>query len=154
MLKGLTMRMDRIEQQQLKTEIASKYELAFGNPPKERSEGPLRGGYSRGGERTDVNVNSIKFKIPPFQGCNDPNAYLEWEYKIELIFSCHNYSEEKKVKLDIVEFSGYASIWWDQLTTNRRRYLERLISTWQELRQIIRKRFIPSCYYRDLFRQL
>ena len=77
MLKGLTMRMDRIEQQQLKTEIASEYELAYGDPPRERSEGHSRRGYGRGGERADVNMNSIKFKIPPFQGCNDPDAYLE-----------------------------------------------------------------------------
>ena len=99
-------------------------------------------------------MNSIKFKIPTFQGRNDPDAYLEWERKIELIFACHNYSEEKKVKLVVVEFSRYASIWWNQLTINRRRNLERPISTWQELRQIMRKRYIPSHYYRDLFRQL
>ena len=125
MLKGLTMRMDRIEQQQLKMDITSEYDLAYGNPPKERSEGPLRGGFRKCDERTDANVNSIKFKIPPFQGRNDSNAYLEWERKIELIFACHNYSKEKKVKLAVVEFSGYASIWWNQLTINRMRNLER-----------------------------
>ena len=40
--------------------------------------------------------------------------YLEWERKVELIFKCHNYSEEKKVKLAAVEFSDYAIVWWDQ----------------------------------------
>ena len=33
------------------------------------------------------------------------------------MFDCHNYSKEKKVKLDVVEFTNYASIWWDQLVT-------------------------------------
>jgi hypothetical protein len=56
-----------------------------------------------------------------FQGRTDPKAYLEWEKKIELIFDCHNYSEEKKVKLAVIEFTDYAIIWWDQLVTNRRR---------------------------------
>ena len=32
-------------------------------------------------------------KISSFQGRNDPETYLEWEKKIELIFDCHNYSE-------------------------------------------------------------
>ena len=32
-------------------------------------------------------------KIPSFQGKNDPEAYLEWERKVELVFYCHNYSE-------------------------------------------------------------
>jgi hypothetical protein len=41
-------------------------------------------------------------KIPSFQGRTDPKAYLEWEKKIELIFDCHNYSEEKKVKLALI----------------------------------------------------
>ena len=31
-------------------------------------------------------------KIPSFQGKNDPEAYLEWERKVELVFDCHNYS--------------------------------------------------------------
>ena len=77
MLKGLTMRMDRIEQQKLKTEIAFEYELAYGDPLRDPSKGHSRGGYGRGDERTDANMNSIKFKIPPFQGRNDPDAYLE-----------------------------------------------------------------------------
>ena len=38
-------------------------------------------------------------KIPSFQGKNDPEAYLEWERKVALVFDCHNYSENKKVKL-------------------------------------------------------
>uniref|UniRef100_A0A2N9EV64 CCHC-type domain-containing protein n=1 Tax=Fagus sylvatica TaxID=28930 RepID=A0A2N9EV64_FAGSY len=32
-------------------------------------------------------------------GRTDPEVYLEWEKKIDLVFDCHNYSEEKKVKL-------------------------------------------------------
>ena len=52
-------------------------------------------------------------KIPSFQGKNDPEVYLEWEKKVEFIFECHNYSEEKKVKLTMIEFTTYAIIWWD-----------------------------------------
>lgn len=45
---------------------------------------------------------------------NDVEAYLECEQKIDQIFGCHNYSEEKKIKLAL-EFIDYASVWWDQL---------------------------------------
>uniref|UniRef100_A0A2N9I8P5 CCHC-type domain-containing protein n=1 Tax=Fagus sylvatica TaxID=28930 RepID=A0A2N9I8P5_FAGSY len=79
-------------------------------------------------------------KIPSFQGKNDPEAYLEWEKKVELIFECHNYSEEKKVKLAVIEFTDYAIIWWDQLVMNRRRNHERAIETWEEMRAIMRRR--------------
>jgi hypothetical protein len=49
-------------------------------------------------------------KIPSFHGRNDPEAYLERDKKIELIFYCHNYSEEKKVKLAVIEFTDYTII--------------------------------------------
>ena len=64
--------------------------------------------------------NKIKMKIPSFQGRNDLEAYLEWEKKVEMVFDCHHYFEEKKVKLAAIEFTDYAIIWWDQLVTTRR----------------------------------
>ncbi|RVW80730.1 hypothetical protein CK203_053946 [Vitis vinifera] len=81
---------------------------------------------------TDRNLGNIKMKIPSFQGKNDPEVYLEWEKKVEFIFECHNYSEEKKVKLAVIEFTNYAIIWWDQLVMNKRRNYERPIETWEE----------------------
>ena len=64
--------------------------------------------------KRDSNLGSIKMNILTFQGKNDPELYLEWQRKVEHVFDCHNYSEEKKVKLAAVEFIDYASIWWDQ----------------------------------------
>ena len=58
----------------------------------------------------DINIGSIKIKIPHFQGKNNPDAYLEWERKVELIFECRKYSEEKEVKLAAIEFCDYAII--------------------------------------------
>ena len=102
----------------------------------------------------DRDLKSIKVKIPSFQGKNDPEVYLEWEKKMELIYECHNYSEEKKVKLAAIEFTDYAIIWWDQLLMNRRRNHERPIETWEGMKAIMRRRFIPSHYYRDLYQKL
>ena len=59
------------------------------------------GSYRRGG------LSGIKMKIPFFQGKFDPEAYFEWEKKMEFIFDGHNYSEAKKVKLAVIEFSDY-----------------------------------------------
>jgi hypothetical protein len=79
---------------------------------------------------------------------------LEWEKKVELIFECHNYSEEKKVKHAVVEFTDCAIIWWDQLIMNRRRNHEWPVETWEEMKAIMRRRFVPSHYYRDLYQKL
>ena len=89
--------------------------------------------------------------IPSFQARNDPEAYLEWKKKMELVFDCHNYSELKKVKLAAIEFSDYAIVWWDQLVLNRRRNRDYPIETWEEMKAVMRKRFVPSHYYRELY---
>jgi hypothetical protein len=107
-----------------------------------------------GRDGVDRNLGSIKMKIPSFQGRTDPEVYLEWEKKIDLVFDCHNYSEEKKVKLAVIEFTDYAIIWWDQLVTNRRRNNERPVETWGELKALMRRRFVPSHFYRDLYQRL
>ncbi|KAL5776923.1 hypothetical protein ACOSP7_009849 [Xanthoceras sorbifolium] len=105
-------------------------------------------------ERVDNNLGSVKVKIPTFQGKTDPEAYLEWEKRIELVFDCHEYSELKKVKLAAIEFTDYAIVWWDQLIVSRRRNGERPIETWEEMKTVMRRRFIPSHYYRSLFQKL
>ena len=74
-----------------------------------------------GRPRRDNDLGGIKVKIPSFQGKNDPEVYLEWEKRMEIVFDCHNYSEIKKVKLAAIEFTDYAIVWWDQLLKERRR---------------------------------
>ncbi|KAH9752087.1 hypothetical protein KPL71_014556 [Citrus sinensis] len=83
----------------------------------------------------DRDLGKIEVTIPSFQVKSDPEAYLEWEKKVELIFDCHNYSEVKKVKLAVIEFTNYTIIWWDQLVNNKRRNRERPVVTWGELRE-------------------
>ena len=112
-----------------------------------------------GGNREDRNqvdnyLGNIKMRIPAFQGKSDPEAYLEWEKKMELVFDCHNYSDMKKVKLAAIEFTDYAIVWWDQLCINRRRSGDRPIDTWEAMKRVMRRRFVPPHYYRDLYLKL
>jgi hypothetical protein len=105
-------------------------------------------------EDMDGDLDTIKLKIPNFQGKNDPEAYLEWEKKVDWIFDCHSYFEQKKVKLVIIEFTEYALIWWDQIVISRRRNGERPVQTWGEMKVLMRRRFVPNHYYRDLYLML
>ena len=73
---------------------------------------------------------------------------------MEFIFDCHNYSEAKKVKFTMIEFSDYAITWWDQLVISRRRNRERPIQTWDEMKSLMRKCFVPNHYYQDLYQKL
>jgi len=102
----------------------------------------------------DRNLGSIKLKILAFKGKTDLEAYLDWEKKVEMIFDIHRYSEEKKVKLAVVEFTDYAMVWWERLVIKRSRNIEKSVSTWEELKTIMKKRYVPKHYYRELFNRL
>ena len=73
---------------------------------------------------------------------------------MELVFDCHNYSENKKVKLAAIGFSNYATVWWDQLVFNMRRNREPIVETWEEMKRVMRKRFVSTYYYRELYNKL
>jgi hypothetical protein len=90
-------------------------------------------------EDMDRDLDTIKLKIPNFQGKNDPEAYLEWEKKVDWIFDCHSYSEQKKVKLVIIEFTEYALIWWDQIVISKRRNGEQLVQIRGEMKVLMRR---------------
>ncbi|EEC73067.1 hypothetical protein OsI_07030 [Oryza sativa Indica Group] len=53
--------------------------------------------------------------MPAFLGSGDSEDYLAWEMRCDQIFNSHNYSEDKKVRLASIEFTGYALSWWNQL---------------------------------------
>ena len=44
-------------------------------------------------------MSGLKLKIPSFDGKNDPDAFLEWERKIELVFDCQNFLILKRLDL-------------------------------------------------------
>lgn len=105
-------------------------------------------------ERVDNGLGGLKLKIPTFDGKNDPDAFLEWERKIELVFDCQNFSELKMVRLAATEFTGYAINWYDQVVTSRRRNGGQPIASWDELTTLMRRRFVPEHYHCDLHQRL
>nr|KYP46751.1 hypothetical protein KK1_031655 [Cajanus cajan] len=103
-----------------------------------------------GGAPRQNRIEGVKLNVPPFKGKSDPEAYVEWELKIEHIFTCNNYDEEQKVKLAAAEFSDYALVWWNKLKRERLRNEEPLVETWAEMKRLMRKRYVPASYVRDV----
>ena len=105
-------------------------------------------------EGTGRHLGGVKLKLPQFQGGSDPEAYLEWEKRVELIFDCHQYNEITKVRIAVTQFTEYTISWWDQVMITRRRNLEYPIDNWPDLKNLMRRRFVPRHYHRDLTHKL
>lgn len=103
---------------------------------------------------TDSLLNNIKTSIPEFKGIHDPDLYLDWERRVNKIFDCYDFPEVKKVQLASMEFTGYAADWWENIQNRRHRDRYPPIDTWQEMKDVMRGRFIPVNYERELERRL
>jgi hypothetical protein len=69
-------------------------------------------------------------------------------------FHLHNYSEEKKMAMDALEFDGNALIWWQQMLNDREEVGQGTVRTWAEMKREMRERFVPRHHRRDLFDKL
>ena len=110
-----------------------------------REEGGTRGigrekNHRRYGSRQREEwIEGVKVKIPTFKGTYDLEVYLEWEMKVEKVFACYNYNEEKKIKLASLEFEGYALVWWNQVRSDVERMRKPLINTSQDMERVLRE---------------
>ena len=78
----------------------------------------------------------------PFYGSDDPEEYLEWVQNMEL--ELKKFSETKQVLRATLEFDEYASKWW------KCHHKRRVVKTWNDLKVIMRKEFVPGSYENDL----
>ena len=84
--------------------------------------------------------------MPKFSGSNDPEEYLSWAFKVDNIFRLHNYDEEKKITMASHEFQDYVLIWWEQVIERQHTRGEPPITTWEEMKEVMRARFVPTHY--------
>jgi len=82
-------------------------------------------------------IEGVKLNVPSFKGRSDPDTYLDWEMKIEHVFSCNDYTEQQKVKLAAVEFLDYTLVWWNKNQREMMRKEGREIDTWVEMRRVM-----------------
>ncbi|KAL4387936.1 hypothetical protein GQ457_09G017340 [Hibiscus cannabinus] len=74
-----------------------------------------------------------KFTIPSFQGKYDPDAYFDWQKKVNFMFEYYRCPKEDQVPILALEFTDYAAIRWSQLVRTRPQNGETTIKSWEEL---------------------
>ncbi|XP_024009254.1 uncharacterized protein LOC112084365 [Eutrema salsugineum] len=99
----------------------------------------------------------MKLMPPTFAGKSNPEVYLDWERRLEYIFECYGYGELKKVALAVSQLNDNALAWWDRTVAERRLQVFGPIQTWHDIKYLLRLRYVPEHYHRDLqkrFRKL
>ncbi|KMT03924.1 hypothetical protein BVRB_8g187340 [Beta vulgaris subsp. vulgaris] len=92
--------------------------------------------------------------LPTFDGDLDPEAYLEWEQRIERHFEHRNLSDGSRFSYAILKLTKYASLWYESTRTRRAREEKPPIDCWSSLKTKMRKRFVPRTYRQELFVRL
>ncbi|XP_024013240.1 uncharacterized protein LOC112087559 [Eutrema salsugineum] len=99
------------------------------------------------------NKNHIKLTTPNFAGKVDLEAYLDWEKRMDHIFDYYNHPGPKRVALVMAQLTDGALTWWDREVSDRKRSHLRAIDIWVDMKDLMRQRFVPPHFYRDLQRR-
>jgi hypothetical protein len=81
----------------------------------------------------------------------DPDAYISWELAVEQKITCFEFPKNARVRAVTSEFSYFASVWWVEYA---KKDSNDISQTWIALKRVMRARFIPSYYARDLINKL
>ncbi|VFQ91585.1 unnamed protein product [Cuscuta campestris] len=85
--------------------------------------------------------------IPTFEGRNDPEKFLRWLKKVEHILILKDMPEGKMVKLVASRVQRNASTWWTNISTQRKFEGKPKVQTWEKMRKLLIKRFLPRDYH-------
>ena len=96
-------------------ESSSKEETESLSSSEEDSDATSRRSKRKKYKHRSDHLNKVKFQVPAFEGKSDPDAYQDWEDRMERFFEVHRCSEKEKVKLAIMEFTRFATTWWKKV---------------------------------------
>ena len=146
-------------QQQIMTQLTQQRPIA-----NEGRRGDVVGGlgegvgdnFARGGNypldefRAPRGLEYVKLQMPTFTGGSSVDDYLDWESKVERVFERYEIDGYTRVRLATVKFTGYTALWWKSVKDNRRIDGESEVRTWQEMKRVLRRRFVPKYYQHEL----
>ena len=99
----------------------------------------------RGGRRPPIDeFRDIKVEPPEFNGALNPDEYLEWVQALDRIFEAKGYNDERSFKVASLKLTRYASLWFENIKKQRAREGKRKINSWEKLKTLMNKRFLPE----------
>lgn len=88
----------------------------------------------------------VRLDVPDFYGHRDPEAYLDWEHSIEANFRWHEVLDRHKLQFVEAKLKRTILMWWRQYKESYTRENLGVMSTKDELKATMSKRFKPQDY--------
>ncbi|KAG7588818.1 hypothetical protein ISN44_As07g011400 [Arabidopsis suecica] len=85
--------------------------------------------------------SQLATELYKFSGKRD---YLEWEKNMDEWFYYHNFLSEKRLACAISQLTGDAYKWWVQEVDDRWYYKEPPITSWRDLKKLLRNKYAPQ----------
>ena len=126
----------------------------IGNQQHQRRYGG--GGYRRnhyGYDQADTSDFRLKVDIPTFNGNLNIEDLLDWLAEVDHFFAYMEVPEDRRVRLVACRLKGGASAWWERLQNRRYREGRQLVQTWNRMKQLLQRDFVPPDYEQILFQQ-
>ena len=100
-------------------------------------------------EEVHDEVCQNKISLPSFVGKFNPRDYIDWELEVEDELEYYEWSEEQKIKAATSSFTSFASLWWSDICL-----VGNKPGSWNDLKTMMRARFVPDYYIRDLQKKM
>jgi hypothetical protein len=95
-----------------------------------------------------------KMDIPVYEGNLDAEELLDWIRALDTYFDYEDVEEEKKVKHAVTRLKVHATLWWDELQSDRRCKAKQKIKSWDRMIAKMNAKFIPRDYQTTLLRRM
>ena len=91
-------------------------------------------------------------KIPKLYGGSDPKIFHDQEAKVDQIFNENHVKDQTQVDLVVLGFLEYANTWWHNVCKNYDQGPP--AASWMDIKTLMRARFVPLCYRKELLLKL
>jgi hypothetical protein len=93
--------------------------------------------------KLQLQIEDVIYFLPSYAGRYDPDAYIDWELKVDKEFRRYDLSEEQKVIAASNILTDYALSFWKHLLRHHK-----VPKTWKVMKLVFREIFVPE-YYAD-----
>ena len=98
-------------------------------------------------------LKSVKIEAPSFEGQLDPTHFLDWLSDMDHYFEWYNMDDERRIRFAKIKLLGSAKLYWSNHERLMRRGGRAPVTTWDEMKIILKEKYVPTSYQQRMLDQ-